>query len=574
MIMGSALICNDTWRGQDDLHLLHCPEPLKKTELQGLSVAIPPAVQERMDHVSQIGLKNHYLGKVSADHNRWNHSKGVYTLGLIWLHALYNSGAIPNHLCIAPYPDYSTARILLGYCFLLHDYGHLPFSHLLEEALHSISWVPEESGQNSLEYTVLRDRLTSDGKTSADLRAAIVRALPPSAPAAMREDPIRAIIEFTHGWSGLPWLQVLVNSPVDADKIDYLRRDQQFIHEAGFPVQTRLALYSGNHMDGMPWFKEFLCDQFVNHAGLLCLQGRSALAAIDLWRERLLLYDRFYLSPVIRAADRITLEIVQQFLIRAVMSSSFGNRIAGNRAFVTAAEDEAADVRDLGWLVQEESQSTETAVDVVALKYRAVTKLLNRLSIGFGRTDERDWDCFAFMRDQVLNVRSTDQLYRELLEASTKAVESLEGQTVKELFAFAEAFIIGYPIQFHLEHLNVVREITRSFQQQYFADVLIDVHSMPRTLSIPPTPRRTQRARVSRFAQILVPKGPAEKWSSGSRDLEPLTSDKVKSLERPFGRILLLGAPDSNRAKGRYIFDRLLAELRQKGVLYEEVNLQ
>lgn len=570
MSKGSQLICQDTWPKYGDLELPRCGVALKKTELESLPVSIPPEVQERMEHVSQIGLKNRYLGKPSGAHNRWNHSKGVYTVGQIWLHSLYSGDAVPTHLKTTPYPDYTTARTLLGYCLLLHDYGHLPFSHLLEEAIHSINWVPVGSGQSSLEYTVLRDRLTSDGAISENLRDTISRALPTSAPAAIKKDPIPALIQLTHGWSGMPWLQAIVNSPVDADKIDYLRRDQQFLQQCGFPIQTRLALYSGTESDNLPWLKEFLCDQFINHLGLLCLPGRSSVAAIDLWRERLLLYERFYLSPVIRAADRITLEVVQQFLIRAVMSESFGRQIMSHPSIAAAPGDGRLDVRDLGSLVQAESV-TQSGVDLVAIKYRAVTALLNRLTTVFGQTGERDWECFSFMLEQVSRVQTTDQHYRETLSSSVAALQQLEGKGVKALFAFADSFIVGDPIQFHREHVGVVREIARSFQQQYFSDVLIDVHSMPRVLSIPPNPRPTPKARSPRFAQLLVPKGPAEKWSSGSRDLEPLTSEKVKSLERPFGRIMLLSPPDSNRAKARYVFDRLLAELRQRQILYEEV---
>lgn len=576
MFKGSQLVSEDVWpENQNACQLPHWPVALRRAEIESLSVEMPPDVQERMEHLSQIGLKNQYLGKTTGHHNRWNHVKGVYTLGLIWLHSLYSSDAIPAHLKAKPYLDYETVRIILGYCFLLHDYGHLPFSHLLEEALHAINWVPIESGQNSLEYTVLRDRLGPTGVASPLLKETIVRTLPFSAPLPIREDPLTPILQLTHGWGGMCWLQAIVNSPIDADKIDYLGRDQRFLQEAGFPIQTRLALSSKTRPDGQPWFNEFLCDQFVNHAGLLCLQGRSAVAAIDLWCERLLLYERFYLSPVIRAADRITLEVVQQFLIRAVMSESFGSQIAKHPLFAKATGRDDADVKDLASLVQTDPASGNGGIDVISVKYRAVTRLLNRLSLLFGHTSDRDWECYSFMRDLVLQVPSTNQQYRELLESATEALKELKNsKDVSALFSFADSFIVESPIQFHRDHFKTVGEIVRSFQHQYFADVFIDLHIMPRVLSIPPAPRSTPRLGSPHFDQMLVPKGPAEKWSSGSCDLEPLTPAKVKSLERPFGRILVLSPPDANRAKARYIFHRLLAELRQKQVLYEEVEYQ
>jgi hypothetical protein len=412
--------------------------------------------------------------------------KGVYTVGLIWLHALYGSKSVPDHLQSPPFPDYETARTIVGYSLLLHDYGHLPFSHLLEEAIHSIHWVPADSGQNSLEYTVLRDRLTDDGAVSESIRAAMMQSLAGSSAAALKADPLAVVLQLTHGWAGIPWLQAIVNGPIDADKIDYLRRDQNFIHDADFPVQTRLPLYAENSVDSMPWLKEFLSEQFVNHAGLLCIHGRSALAAIDLWRERLVLYDRFYLSPVIRAADRITLEIVQQFLIRSVMSTAFARQVAKDPLFASLSESDRSDIRDLGQLLLGTNREDAPGINIIEVKYRAVTALLNRLSMLLGSTNERDWECFNFMKGQVLSVTSTNQRYRELLQSAVDSLDALKD--AQSLLSLAKDSIVGEPMQFHRDNLEVVQEIARSFQQQYFSDVLIDVHAIPKVLSIPPCP--------------------------------------------------------------------------------------
>src|SRR6185295_14633460 len=97
-----------------------------------------------------------------------------------------------------------------------------------------------------LEYTVLRDRLTTD-PLAREIQDAIKHAYSPTVPPAIKDDPIKAVIQLTHGWCGMPWLQSIVNSAIDADKIDYLRRDQQFLQKSGFPIQTRLALYSKDH---------------------------------------------------------------------------------------------------------------------------------------------------------------------------------------------------------------------------------------------------------------------------------------------------------------------------------------
>lgn len=572
MRRGTDLLCDKTWHAPPELLLPGCEHPFKKRDLEGLGISIPSQVAERMEHVSQIGLKNKYLGEDPVDHNRWSHVKGVYTTGMIWLHRLYDGNSIPAHLMRPPLLNYDCVRSVVGYSLLLHDYGHLPFSHLLEEALHTIHWVPADSGQNSLEYTVLRDRLKEEPGISDLIRSTIAASLGASAPEELRSDPLGLILQLTHGWCGMPWLQAIVNGPIDADKIDYLRRDQTVLHEAGFPVHTRLPLFAESPKESMAWFDEFLSEQYVNHAGLLCLQGRSALAAIDLWRERLVLYDRFYLSPMVRAADRITLEIVQQFLIRSVMSARFASKITSDSRLHMKVNEERIDVRDLGEIITGDGGSSLRPINIVDVKYRAVTRLLNRLSTIFGSTGLRDWECFAFMKDLVLSEERTNTRYRDMLRI---AVDSLAGlKNVEDLRSFAESSIICAPVQFGREHAETVKEIARTFQQQYFADVLIDVQAIPSALSTPPPPRQTPRAHKPEISQLLVPRGPVERWSSGSRSLEPLTAEKVRSLELPVARALILCPSGRNRAKGQYVYDRFKAELKQRQIVLEEVEVE
>jgi hypothetical protein len=569
MARAFELICQDTWpTSNPTINFPGCCTQLTRNEVQSLSITIPDDVKKRMEHVSQIGLKDEYLGKTADEHVRWNHAKGVYTLGLIWLHALYAGDRIPKHLISSPYPVYSSARVFVGYSLLLHDYGHLPFSHLLEEAIHNINWVPLDSGQSSLEYTVLRDRLQSNDPLSKELLRTVSQSLPSECSQALRKDPMEVIIQLTHGWCGLPWLQAIVNSPIDADKIDYIRRDQDILESVGFPVRTRLALYSKKSTNNLPWLTDFLSDQYVNCHGLLCLPGRSSTAAVDLWKERLLLYERFYLAPSVRAADRITLEIVQQFVIRSVMSENFRKALSTHPKFAGGAEGGPLDLKDFGRLLSDDSKSG--SVDPITSKYRAVVALLNRISALFGDTGERDWECFSFMRDCVLAVKTTSQKYHELLEIFVKKLEEIRSSGLAGLSKFAETNTGDQPVRFHRGSVGKVREVVRSFQHQYFEDVLIDVCVMPRVLSLAPPPRVTTEIRYAGLANVLVPKGPVEQWSSANRALEPLGHHKMESLEKPFGRIMVISPPEWNRARASYIYERLVGELRQRGLLQEE----
>jgi HD superfamily phosphohydrolase len=322
MAQKAELICSTTLPANTSLSFASNRICITRDYLERLPVSIPDALCKAMTRVSQIGLKDMYLGRDPDQHVRWSHAKGTFTVGMIWLKLMYDDGRIPARFQQKPFLSRDHVEILCGYALLLHDLGHLVFSHLLEEALEDINWVPLDGGRSSMEYSVLKDRL---GTQSEMITPSIQNALGPHTPAPLR-DPIVSILALTHGWSGLSWIQSIVNGPIDADKIDYLCRDQLFLTQtdpqAGYPIQTRLNFIADKPSHSLPWLSEFLTDQYVNESGFLCLVGRSALAAADLWRERLFMYDRFYLAPQIRAADRIAVELIQQFLIRFVMGEA------------------------------------------------------------------------------------------------------------------------------------------------------------------------------------------------------------------------------------------------------------
>jgi len=279
-------------------------------------LVIPATVEKTLESISQLGLKELWLGGEPAQHDRWTHSTGTFTVGSIWLAALAQDNRIPADCLSFPLDSWSKIKSTVGTCFLLHDYGHLPFAHLADEVLQSINWLPGKSG--SLESSILDVRLkedhldaTWDWLVNSKLNIGAKRPLDKS----QARQLVQSLIEGTYG---LPWLQVLVNSPLDADKIDYLRYDSLFLRKTDYPVGSRLAQERSTQ-----WLTEFLQDQHVNHSGLLCLNGRSSQAAADLWRERMFAYDRIYLAPELRVPDRMAFEIIQQFVIRCTMSEEF-----------------------------------------------------------------------------------------------------------------------------------------------------------------------------------------------------------------------------------------------------------
>ena len=150
---------------------------------------------QRLRHIRQLGLA--YLVYPGGTHTRFDHALGVYHLARWALGMLAERGELER--------VEAADCALLPYAALLHDVGHYPFSHSLEE-LHG-EWVPW-----------LHEELTARFLAAPGIRAAL-ESVAPDGPARV-EALIRA-------GSDSP-LQGLVSGSLDLDKIEYLRRDAHF----------------------------------------------------------------------------------------------------------------------------------------------------------------------------------------------------------------------------------------------------------------------------------------------------------------------------------------------------------
>jgi HD superfamily phosphohydrolase len=150
---------------------------------------------QRLRHIRQLGLA--YLVYPGATHTRFDHALGVYHLARWALGLLAERGELEG-------VDASECA-LVPYAALLHDVGHYPFSHALEEL--DGEWVPGHHETHT-------GRFLAAPRISAALEAV--------APGAAAH--IEALVR---GASPSP-LQGLVSGSLDLDKIEYLRRDARF----------------------------------------------------------------------------------------------------------------------------------------------------------------------------------------------------------------------------------------------------------------------------------------------------------------------------------------------------------
>ena len=150
---------------------------------------------QRLRYIRQLGLA--YLVYPGANHTRFDHALGVYHLARWALSILGERGELRE-------VDQVDCT-LVPFAGLLHDIGHYPFSHALEEL---------DEGRVPGHHEALTARFLAAPRIREALEA-----LAPDAPAR-----IEALVRDR---SPSP-LQGLVSGSLDLDKIEYLRRDARF----------------------------------------------------------------------------------------------------------------------------------------------------------------------------------------------------------------------------------------------------------------------------------------------------------------------------------------------------------
>jgi len=146
-------------------------------------------VMQRLRYVRQLGLA--FLVYPGATHSRFEHALGAWHLAGMALRLLDERGALQGVT--------TREQQVVRAAALLHDVGHYPFSHALEEI-------------GVTDHEEVARPLITEGAIGACLRAHLGDSAP---------DEVFALIT---GRSASP-LQGLISGSIDLDKIEYLKRD-------------------------------------------------------------------------------------------------------------------------------------------------------------------------------------------------------------------------------------------------------------------------------------------------------------------------------------------------------------
>lgn len=213
----------------------------------------------RLAHIRQLGLVN--LVYPAANHSRQEHSLGVYHVALEFLARL----TVDERFAAAVAPS-DAERFLVA--ALLHDVGHWPFGHPIED-MH-LAHVPEHEtlARRFLVEGEIADALRDDWAIDPADVATLV-----AGEANSRADRI---------------LASMLSGPIDVDKVDYLMRDS--LH-AGVPY--------GRHFDR----GRLIGSLCLNEAGNgLAITDKGKTAAEMMVFARYVMFSEVYWHHAVRSA--------------------------------------------------------------------------------------------------------------------------------------------------------------------------------------------------------------------------------------------------------------------------------
>ena len=258
---------------------------------------------QRLRNISQLGFV--HLVYPGARHSRFEHSLGVYHLAKQFLLRLLNSDP-PLQLTD------EDVRVFLA-ATLLHDIGHYPFSHTLEELM-PFFVSHEERARQLIE----------------DPAGAIARVLQQE----LDVDPVRVanVIDYGGTHRKIPQRDLLLanilSGTLDPDKIDYLLRDSLF---CGVPF--------GESVNRDRLIKAIKYDPDRRR---LAITSKGISAVESLVFTNYLMYRNVYWHHAVRAATAMFKRSVQDILMHPDRNLQVGDfhRVAEGELLMVLREEQ------------------------------------------------------------------------------------------------------------------------------------------------------------------------------------------------------------------------------------------
>jgi len=225
---------------------------------------------QRLDRIKQLGTA--YLFRRGAKHTRFEHALGTLSVTQKIIDGI-NSHKAES----VPFKEQVVARM----CALLHDIGHIPFGHTLEDEAKIVK-DKHDSGARLIRFLGPDSEI---GKVLQDeLRSRVVEVL--EATSKSGEDKREAISALES-----PYIADIVGNTVCADMLDYLRRD---LRNCGLVADYDPQLFDYFEIDSDDSRRAFLNAWREEEGGFT---PEVISEVINLLRLRYWLAERVYFHP-------------------------------------------------------------------------------------------------------------------------------------------------------------------------------------------------------------------------------------------------------------------------------------
>jgi NAD-dependent SIR2 family protein deacetylase len=480
------------------------------------------------------------------EHNRLWHSRGAGHLATLWFRQL--SRQLPDGWKLSPERTEHLCAITL-YAAMHHDIGHLPFTHLAEEIFEEVHWSLEDWDQPfKHDEPVLAhpfEDFESDVNATVKETAAMLD---------LPENRFRHWAECAiHGRSGYPWIDAILNSPLDVDKLDYVFRDCHYLRQGlHISVEKREA---------WKWMGRLFEGARVLPSGLVALEGAAGEQARDFLEERWWLYRHRYFQPGFRALERLARAVIIQWLL------------------VRVPEEIATG----DWHSKVIGKVTTTVTDPSSLKGRIARTLLWR-ELKKRPVQEGEPQLLIWMAEELQkrpshglppSPRVVEWAKRcaEIFARAFRCPPELEAQPTLLAFLKNEVRITcsdSFYVPF--DRLETVREVIRHIETQRPFRALIDLAVFPRMLAYPARRRfRWQSASLVGECFAVADYDP-DRWGASTNRWTPMSESAYAEKDRARWAKIMVVSPFEDDPEVWHAVDRFRNVCRGKGIRVVDVD--
>ena len=264
--------------------LIRIPDQIDVPVTDRVTALIDTPQFQRLSRISQLGLVSSVYP--AANHNRFEHSLGVYRNALLFIRQLANRPRFCQAISV-----HDAQRLIVA--ALLHDIGHWPFCHPIEDMKLDGLFKHEDAASRYLRGDAIRECLKSQWNIEPDEVLSIL--------AKDRSSVVNSI------------LSSILSGPIDVDKMDYLHRDS--LH-AGVPY--------GQNFDAARLIRS-LC---LNEAGdKLAITQKGRTAAELMVISRYTMFSEVYWHHAVRSATCMLQRAFYQWFLQHRSDKNFQNQL-------------------------------------------------------------------------------------------------------------------------------------------------------------------------------------------------------------------------------------------------------